>query len=156
MTQTRGETNHNPGNLNFIHPPAVAWNGQIGLEIVPPGKTYVARFGLYDTDHHGIRALAKQLLADYARGNQTIALLAKVWAPAADNNDPDSYASNVGQFSGFDPDGPINLHDIAVLPHVVSGFIEEENGRCEYDPAVILAACQDALGLPMENPPQTV
>jgi hypothetical protein len=149
-TPTRGERNNNPGNIDYVANPREAWQGQIGIEIVPAGETYAPRFGLYDTAANGIRAMAKQLVIDNTRhGLKTIACIVGDpvwgWAPAADRNDPEAYAATVSARAGIDPNAPVDLTDAAQLAAVLPGFIVEENGRCLYAADVLFAAVSAAL-----------
>lgn len=158
---TRAEWNRNQLNLNWIKDPSRAWNGQLGIEIVQPGHHYTPRFGRYDTDFHGIRAGAKQLITDNQKhGLKTIRALIgdKVfgWAPESDSNDDVAYERTVmGHLAASYPDltatTPIAF-TVAVAPKFLAdlwtGFCMQENGRCLYSPDLILSACRDALGLP--------
>ncbi len=157
MTETRGELNHNPLNLNWIAPQH-AFHGQVGIEIVPAGKTYKPRFGRYDTDFNGIRASAEQLYIDNTRhGLKTITRLVGDpvfgWAPAADRNDVAAYVKTVcTHLAGYlmeavDPDAPIDLSIPHMLVGIWPGFCIEENGRCNYPTDLITAACYSALGI---------
>ena len=150
ISTTRGERNNNPGNINYVAQPEEAWNGQVGLEIVPAGENYAPRFGRYDTPEHGVRAMAKQLIIDNTRhGLKTIrAIIGDPvwgWAPAADRNDPEIYAATVSRRSGIDPNTPVDLTDPDQLLAVLPGFIVEENGRCLYADDVIAAGVNSAL-----------
>jgi hypothetical protein len=150
ISATRGERNNNPGNINYVAPPEEAWNGQVGLEIVPTGENYMPRFGRYDTPEHGIRAMAKQLIIDNTRhGLMTIATIIGDpvwgWAPAADRNDIDAYAATVVKHSSIPADQPVDLTNPAQLQALLPGFITEENGRCLYAAATLSAAVNAAL-----------
>src|SRR5690348_12867209 len=59
-SSVRGERNNNPGNLDYD--PAIPYKGQLGVEIVPPGYAYRARFARFDTSRNGLRALARWLM----------------------------------------------------------------------------------------------
>lgn len=142
----RGEFNNNPGNINYL--PKNAFNGQLGIEIVQPGHSYTPRFGRYDTAINGIRALAKQLLKyQNTYKLNTIKALTRKWAPDADGNVSADYSHAVSQHSSISEDQVINLNDIETLIEIVTAFIFEENGRCNYPPETIEAACRSALGL---------
>lgn len=141
---SRGERNNNPGNIDYLDPPH-AWQGQVGLELVPEGKTYSPRFGRYDCAENGIAAIAKQLLV-YLRkhGCDTPRELLLRWAPPSENATT-AYVLDLAAVLGVDPDTVIDLEDPATLAVTVRCIIRHENGRCLYDPATIAAACQLAL-----------
>lgn len=141
--QTRGERNSNPGNINYIelHP----WDGQVGLEIVPDGETYTPRFGRYDTDENGIRAIGKQLLAYQTMHKcTTVYQIVARWAPGSENNTM-AYAQNVAQMLGLKPVDPVDLSNAATLAAFMRAIIKQENGRCIYDALLIASAAKDAL-----------
>lgn len=143
---TRGERNNNPGNINYVA--GIKWQGQLGLELVPPGHCFDPRFARFDTPVNGIRALAKQLLVYEDRYDlRSPRKWVNRWAPGSDNNNDDSYLAFVCQSTGAGPDQDIDLHDLDDLCSVVIAFIGEENGRCLYDKDTIQAACRSALGL---------
>lgn len=139
---TRGERNHNPGNINY----GVAYVGVIGREIVPPGETYAPRFSRFDTDEHGIRAIAVDLLAYQDRDKlTTIRQFINRWAPPSDDNPTDAYVFDVSNSCGMSPDVDCNLRWAQLLIGIVTGIIRQENGRCLYSATLITTACQDAL-----------
>jgi len=137
MTQTRGERNNNPGNLNFI--PRRGWRGQAGLE--EPGPGVSPRFGRYDSASNGIRAIGKQLSSYFAHeGPMTLEQIAAKWAPASDGNDPKSYAVGLAQHSGLPLGTPLALHSPEALAPLVRAIIIQENSRCLWDlPSISLA-----------------
>lgn len=136
-TETRGERNNNPGNLNYM--PEHAFQGQIGIELAgdPP------RFGRYDTMANGIRALA-ELLVIYQKkyGCDTVGKIIDRYAPPSDSNPTDAYKAFVinwmsGELGapegyGLDPDQPVDVTIPANLHALVGGIIRFENGRCFY------------------------
>lgn len=143
---TRGERANNPGNLNYM--PHAPWRGQVGLEIVPPGMSYKPRFGRYDTDHNGLRALAKQLLAYYMRdGRRSVRAMINRYAPNSENL-TDTYVGAVCNYCGVLPDDDYPIVTLSRLTSIVFAIIRQENGRVLYDAHLINAACWDALGLP--------
>ena len=144
---TRGERSNNPTNLNYL--PNSPWRGQIGLEIVPPGKSYKPRFGRYDTAHNGIRAGGKQLLAYQQRDAlRTIRQMINRWAPPADMNDTSAYVKAVCNACQAGPDDYYPISALSKLQALVTAIIRQENGRVIYDADEIRDACRDALGLP--------
>lgn len=146
MVPTRGERNNNPSNLNFM--PDAPWRGQVGIELVPKGMSFRPRFGRYDTDHNGIRAAAKQLLAYQQRdGLRSIRQMINRWAPPADHNATDAYVGAVCNYCNVGPDDDYAISALSKLESIVFAVIRQENGRVLYDAALITAACRDALGL---------
>lgn len=151
---TRGERNNNPGNVNFIEPPH-NFNGQVGIEIIPPGIDETPRFGRYDSTFNGIRAMA-ELLIIYQRkdGCDTIRKIITRWAPAAENSD-DPYVADVcthmedklGAPEGehLDPDGSADYTVPNVLEALVFGMISHENGRCLYSDGDLSGPIASAL-----------
>lgn len=144
MIMTRGERNNNPGNIDR----GGGWLGEIGLELVPDGTHYNPRFARFDTDVHGIRAIAKQLLA-YQRVHhlETPREFVGRWAPESDHNNDSAYVSNVAKNTGFGPDETLDLDDIQTLTALTKAIILQENGRCIYDESALCGACRLALGL---------
>jgi len=148
VSGTRGERSHNPGNLQFM--PHSPWRGQVGIEIVPPGMSFKPRFGRYDTDHNGIRALAKQLITYYQRdGLRSVRAMINRYAPSSENA-TDSYVGAVCNYCGVLPDDDYPLMMLSRLESMVFAVIRQENGRVLYDVDQIGAACRDALGLPAQ------
>jgi hypothetical protein len=140
---TRGERNNNPGNLNYIE--VGGWQGQLGLEEVPEGRSFTPRFGRYDSSSSGIRAIAKQLLAYQEKhGCRTPRDFVERWAPPSENS-TDAYAKDVAAVLGVSPETPIDLTDPATLQVMTRAIIRHENGRCLYAAATIASACQLAL-----------
>ena len=154
IVPTRGERNRNPANINYMA--AKAWNGQIGIEAVPAGEHYAPRFGVYESDFFGIRAAAKQLIADNAVHRlRTIAALIGDptwgWAPAADRNDVDAYVNAVARAVRVLPGTPIDLTTLDFLIPVLTAVIHQENGRCLYPADLIEQACRNAIGHPAKH-----
>lgn len=131
---TRGEINKNPGNL--IYSPQNAWRGQLGLEVMPPGRRDVARFACFDTPQNGIRALAKLLLHYQSEGLSTVRQIIDRYAPPVENNTR-GYAGAVAAYLGIDETALVNLSDPATMEKMVRAIIREENGAIVYDDSVI-------------------
>ena len=86
----RGVRNANPGNLRAVT--GVQWLGQVGVDDVG--------FAVFDTPQHGIRAMAKQLLAyQQKHGLNTIAGIINRWAPSVEN-DTGAYVADVASAVG--------------------------------------------------------
>ncbi len=144
MGQTRGERNSNPGNINYT--PVNPFLGQIGIELIPTDEPLlVPRFGLYDTDEHGIRAIAKILISYIGKDRcDTIRKICNRWAPGSDNNNVTAYINAVSDEAGIDPDHHIEIND-GNLEVLVKAIIHHENGRCLYSTSQILQAVHMAL-----------
>lgn len=140
---TRGEANNNPLNINYLD--HNAFNGQLGLEVVREGHSYTPRFGRYDTSTSGIRAGAK-LLVKYFKvyGLTNIEGLVGRWAPSFENA-TSSYINDVSKWTNYAPFEYLNLLDLDTLIKIVSAFIRQENGRCNYNQDIIREACISAL-----------
>lgn len=140
---TRGERNNNPGNLNYIevHP----WQGQIGMERVPDGESYVPRFGRYDCAENGIRAVAKQLLAYQQHHNcRTVRDFVQRWAPPQENETA-AYIKDVCRDTGFAQDETIDLTNASNLAALTRAIIKHENGRFAYPALMVADAAKAAL-----------
>jgi hypothetical protein len=86
-------TNNNPGNLKYA--------GQPGATL---GANGFAVFPNYDA---GYQALLNQINLDASRG-QTIAQFTSIYAPAADNNNPTSYAQTIANAAGLSVNDPLS------------------------------------------------
>jgi len=101
-TPTRAERNNNFGNLSYIAPPAVPFDGQVGLETGENPN----RFGVYSTPFKGARASCEEILKKVLQlGFTTVRLLIEGkpdasgekkggWAPGFENAD-EPYESRV-------------------------------------------------------------
>lgn len=136
--QTRGEANHNPGNI--ILDVGTTWLGQVPrLDQTDP------HFCQFDSDVHGIRALCR-ILVSYQRldGCKTLADVIRRWAPPSENN-TDAYLADVSQRTGLAADQPIDFTSASELATVARAIIIHENGRCVYDADLINRAANMAL-----------
>lgn len=132
MDDPLGIRSNNPGNLRPSEPP---WLGQVGAD--PRG------YCIFDTPEHGIRALAKNLLAYYTKhGLFTIRGIITRWAPSSEN-DTASYITAVSRDTGFGPDDALRLKDEPVLSALVSAIIRHENGKQPYTAAQL----DDGVGM---------
>jgi hypothetical protein len=91
-----GLRNNNPGNLRFIN--------QQGASM---GEKNFAKF---NTLEEGFNALVNDVKAKQTgntrtglNGNSTLAQFFKIYAPSADNNNPEAYANTVAKKLGIDP-----------------------------------------------------
>lgn len=88
-----------------------------------------AGFAVYDTMENGIRALAKNLLAYYARGIDTVAEAISRWAPSADHNNTLAYIAFVCSVLSCQPDDEFNFRDPDFLFWMVTAIGEQEQGH---------------------------
>lgn len=137
-TQTRGERNRNPGNV--VYQEKIRWLGQ-----VPDFERTDAKFSQFDSDVLGIRALCK-ILINYQKldGCKTLADMIHRWAPPTEN-DTAAYVADVEQRTGLAADGPVDTTKASQVAAVARAIIIHENGRCDYDPALINRAANMAL-----------
>ena len=140
MTQTRGEKNNNPGNVERT---ATVWQGMAQQQTDP-------RFIVFTNPHFGIRALAR-ILSNYYRedGLNTVAGIIARWAPPKkDNvqeNDTVAYINHVCAVCGVGEDAILKVDDPDCLEMLARAIILHENGRCIYDDATIVGAVDSAL-----------
>ena len=107
---------NNPGN---IRPTSIAWLGECGVK---------NGFCVYDTELHGIRALAIDLYnANVWDGYKSIAAITNHYAPPFQNNSVE-YASIVSKATGVIPSDPISLQDRDIALNYIRGVIIAENG----------------------------
>lgn len=142
---TRGERNNNPGNIDYL--PDIQYLGEVGIEEVLPGGR--PRFAKFDTPVHGIRALARNLLA-YQKLHKlyTLREIVTRWAPGSEN-DTAAYIDAVCKDTGFGPDISVNLFLTDNLIAVVIAIIRHENGRCIYTNATVRDGVREAyIGFP--------
>lgn len=125
---SRGLRNRNPGNIDYL-PPLRAWRGQLGKEPDSPATYGNGRFGVYDTDQSGVRAIAQELLKDFRAGIDSVRELIYSWAPP-NENDSAAYASKVAKAVGVGASDRIDVH--ARLPDLVAAIIKHENGVQPY------------------------
>src|SRR6185312_5753492 len=99
-TSTRAVSNNNPGNLKYgsTTPNAIATDSK--------------GFAIYSSAEQGMTDLKNYTLTHAQRGyslNQFFGGTGSYggYAPASDNNDPNSYASQVAKALGIDPNLPI-------------------------------------------------
>jgi hypothetical protein len=131
---TRGVADNDPGN---IRKSPTHWLGEIaGTD---------PAFETFDTPEHGIRALAKVLLA-YQRvhGLRTVAEIINRWAPT-NENDTAAYIADVAARLATAPDAPLDLTDPATLSALVTAIIRHENGAVPYFDETIAAGVGMAL-----------
>lgn len=123
---------NNPGNLR---PGKDKWIG----EIVP-----LNGYCRFDTPEHGLRAMAKDLLAKYRRGLVSIQQILRVYAPP-EENDTDAYIAAVCRDTGFLPYAWLHLTEPTTLCSVVVAMIKHEQRLCPYSDEQIAGAVAAAL-----------
>lgn len=134
---TRGERLNNPGNIDRT---AAAWRG------MADDQSGDARFVVFSTPEHGIRALCKVLMTYYRRhGLNTVRTIINRWAPPGEN-DSVAYIDHVARILGVSYDDPIQVDDADTLELLARAIIQHENGRVIYEKAVIVAGVDMALG----------
>lgn len=128
--KTRGERSNNPGNIRESKGDKTQWQGERATDDDPD-------FEEFDTPEHGIRALAKVLLA-YQRkhGLRTVREIINRWAPPVEN-DTGAYVDHVADYLGVNANASIDLESNATMFRLVYAIIKHENGRVIYDDDVI-------------------
>jgi hypothetical protein len=122
MFAPRGIRNNNFGNIED-GPFARGLPGYQGSD---------GRFAQFASADDGVNAM-NQLLSSYGRkGVNSINGVINRWAPANDGNNVSSYANNVSQFAGIDPNDQIDLSDPVVRAKVAQGMARHENGPDAY------------------------
>lgn len=118
-TLPRGIRNNNPGNIRHGDP----WQG-----LDPCSRQLDKDFAVFTSAGHGIRALARVLIAYQDKHNlNTVRGIIGRWAPPNENNTA-AYVSQVARAMGVSPDARINVHDYAVMHPLAESIIRHENG----------------------------
>jgi hypothetical protein len=134
---SRGIRNNNPGNVDY-HPSSDPWLGLAN----PPTD---GRFCVFDTPEHGIRVMAKLLLAYQTFHDcKSIRDIIDRWAPPVENDTSD-YIDHVAHMVGVSPDSLIDAHRPSVMTELVRAIITHENGEQPYTTAQIEAGIGMAL-----------
>ena len=137
MKQTRGERNHNPGNLDRV--PGQHWQG---MNVDQDGDP---RFVVFDSPVWGIRALAKTLLTYYRKHDRdTVRKIVNRWAPPNENN-TESYVVHVAELLNIGTDQAFAVDDERMLTILTKAIIQHENGRVIYDDTTIGEGVRKAL-----------
>jgi hypothetical protein len=116
--EARGMRNNNPGNLESND-----WTK--GL---PGYKGTDGRFAIFDTPEHGAAALDRNLSNYGGKGINTPLGIASTWAPASDNNNPDSYGARIATALGVGPTDKIDMSDPNIRNKIASAIGVVENG----------------------------
>ena len=120
MALPRGIRLNNPGNIEITK---IKWKGKV----VPSADP---RFEQFVSPEMGIRAIARDLLTGYKRGEDTVVEIIHAWAPSIENNTP-AYIAAVCRALGCRPETKIDVDDYATMAPLVKAIIRHENG----DPA---------------------
>jgi hypothetical protein len=138
----RGIRNRNPGNIRYVEGVTSTYIGCVGSD---------GSFCIFDTDEHGIRALAKLLLIYQDKhGLRTVRGIIDRWAPPVEN-DTSAYVTQVAKHISRAPDETLDLHDADTLTALTTAIIKHENGQQPYGALVIHAAVLAALGRAAEG-----
>lgn len=114
----RGMRNNNPGNLE-----ANSWTSTL-----PGYAGSDGRFAIFDTAQHGAAALDQNLTNYASKGINTPFAVASTWAPASDNNDPNSYGAQIAKGLGVGLNDKIDLSDPTVRSKISQSIALVENG----------------------------
>lgn len=122
---TRGIRNNNPGNIRRT---GINWLG----EVPEPQKTD-PEFEQFTAPEYGIRAMRKEIEANYNRGENTVEQIINEWAPQ-NENDTRAYIDFVSSRLGVAPGMPLARFHIRSL---IDAIIERENGFNPYPSELI-------------------
>lgn len=147
---TRGERNHNPGNIDYS--PANKWQGLAD----PPIEQGVARprFARFLEPKWGIRALMRTLITYHDRhGLNTVEGIINRWAPTVEN-DTSSYVRFVARRLNVGPSDKIDVYDYDTMISLANAIIFHENAGLIYPvstmhQAALLSGIQRAQPRPM-------
>ena len=137
-------TNNNPGNLRYAGQPGATGQDANGFAVFP---TYAA----------GYQALLNQINLDASRG-MTIQQFTNSYAPAADNNNPTSYAQSIASATGLSPSDSLTAaisgsgSGSSTTPDLSSGvdlssLLPDLSGIDFTDPTTIAVTIAIGLGL---------
>jgi hypothetical protein len=121
----RGIRNNNAGNIRKST--AFTWQGETGQD----SSGYV----IFDKPENGIRALYRTLMT--YRNKHAITTVRGIisrWAPAADNNNTQSYINHAAGALSVSPDTVLQIYQ---YPALVKVIIQHENGVQPYSDKVI-------------------
>lgn len=143
----RGVRNLNPGNIRRSK---IKWKGKVENPTDPDFEQFVSA-------EMGIRAIARDLLTGYKRGEDTVEEIITAWAPQAEN-DTRAYVAAICKALGCRPDQQIDVDDYSVMAPLVKAIIKHENGQQPYTDEQIRTALFDAGvdGTPGKAPAATV
>lgn len=126
----------NPGNLRISK---IKWQGKVTPSADPEFETFIS-------PEMGIRAMAKDILTGYRRGEDTVAKIIAAWAPPSENN-TGAYVKTVAASMNVLPDDELDVDSFPVMRGLVEAIIRHENGdptkygrKRWYEPETIRAA----------------
>lgn len=126
----------NPGNLRISK---IKWQGKVTPSADPEFETFIS-------PEMGIRAMAKDLLTGYRRGEDTVTKIIAAWAPPSENN-TGAYVKMVAAHLDVLPDQKLDVDSFPVMRGLVEAIIRHENGdpgkhgrKRWYEPETIRAA----------------
>lgn len=131
ISTPKGLRNHNPGNLRYVA--SIQWNGQVGDD----GTGYA----VFDSDEHGVRALAHQLQTYAGRGITSVAQILTTYAPN-NENDTAAYIADVSGRVGVPADQPLDVY--GMLTQLVAAIIHHENGVQPFSDDQLNTWCYEA------------
>jgi hypothetical protein len=131
ISTPKGLRNHNPGNLRYVA--SIPWNGQVGDD----GTGYA----VFDTDEHGVRALAHQLQTYAGRGLTSIDQIISTFAPS-NENDTAAYRADVANRVGLPSNQPLDVY--GMLVPLVAAIIHHENGVQPFSDDQLNTWCYEA------------
>lgn len=113
-------------NPAFMSPGDVGLSNNVG-NIRPTGAT--SGFNSYDSPQAGLQAIDDNLSAYGSKhGINTLSGVISRWAPPDDNNDTQSYITDVSNRIGLDPNQPIDLSDPVTRHAIATGIMIHEKG----------------------------
>jgi hypothetical protein len=119
---TRGERNNNPGNI--MYRVLDQWNGLMGHD--------EDGYCIFKSYEYGIRADAILLRRYYYTYNlNTVRAIISRYAPPQ-ANPTEAYIMNVASVMGVKDTDVINVGDDKVMLKLITGIIQQENGRIIY------------------------
>lgn len=126
MAEPLGIRTNNPGNIIKTE---ITWKGEVPCE--------ESRFECFDTEYHGIRALALNLL-NYQRRYElrTVEEIIHRWSPPSENR-TDLLVEVVGDRLGIQKDRELDLESPLILRELMVAIIIQENGYNPYEDKLI-------------------
>jgi len=108
-------------------------------------------FQTFASPEDGVVATANNLRVYPAKyGADTLNAIAAKWAPRGDgNNDPSTWAANVGKIAGIDPDAKLDMNDPTLLTALIPAIARQEKGPDKakaFDPATVQIGVDRAFG----------
>lgn len=135
MSLPRGIRNNNPGNIKLTN---IEWRGK-----VPRHLNTDLVFEQFYSWHYGVRAMAKQVSNDIARGFNTISKLINKYAPESENV-TSNYVRYVSEKTGIPSNAEIAQADVYRLIDAMSRY---ENYLPPRPEVISLADYQKAIAL---------